>query len=209
VILSYEHTDQYLQIRHENLIGQQTFFFLLWYLILNRHISSRCCVLSLIAKPPKGWLMPCSCSCRCVMMCSALSWMPSSYAIYLWSCASELGSHVLCLLSLIATKAEAHGHLLWLVNAILFFMVAFGLIAFQKITSLVWKLDSVFASRNDCHDMLTSSSIDASWWILPLWMPHYREVQVAYMTIKPFWLARFSILPRLHEMSKASFSHWT
>jgi hypothetical protein len=68
---------------------------------------------------------------------------------------------------------------------------------------------SAFASRHDHLDMLASSSGDAIWWILTLWMPHYREVEAAYMAIKPLRRGRFSIVPWLHETLKASISRLT
>jgi hypothetical protein len=65
--------------------------------------------------------------------------------------------------------------------------------------------NGAFTTRHDHYDMLTSSSVDASWWILPL----YGEVEVAYMAVKPLLHGRFSIVPRFHETMKALFSCWT
>jgi hypothetical protein len=71
------------------------------------------------------------------MMCILLSWMRSSYAISLSSCASVLRSPVFCSLSLIANKAESHGHLLSVVYALIFVWLPSVKLVFKEVISLV------------------------------------------------------------------------
>jgi hypothetical protein len=63
--------------------------------------------------------------------------MPSSYAISISSCASVLGSHVFCSLSLIAIEAEAHGHVLPVVYSLLFLWLPLVKLVFKKLIRLM------------------------------------------------------------------------